>query len=208
MGDLELRARARDAAALDSPEARARVLVERLRAGTLTAERVGLAAYCGSPEADAIIDLIPQAWRYDLIRRQFSLGGWVRGLVRWGPEVQVRAAVSSALLVLATPGRLSRAADEHAWRVLEEAHTWLADPCAEHRLAWGRAFVAARPQDRGVWGAFLPAPYARPEEVPTDEAARVFNVWNARAVEAAGELTSEAEVRAAVQRSLITWALS
>jgi len=55
VSDARLRALARQALASGTPEARAALLRERLRAGELTLARVELAAYCGD-EAALIVD--------------------------------------------------------------------------------------------------------------------------------------------------------
>ena len=121
MSDLDLRTAARHAALDGSPEARAALLRERLRAGELTQERVALAAYCGDEAAqqacgqtlgDLLLDVFPentearrdaddwgstvmaQLAARPLTTMPFSV--WVSGLFHWGHEAGTRAGVAAA----------------------------------------------------------------------------------------------------------------
>ena len=123
MSDQRLRRLEREAAASPSPEAEAALLRERLRAGTLSPERLELAAYAGSIGARCCLDACscgcgwprgtPTAagpFLSDLHRDadhtdSRSLAVWVAGLSRWGPAVLHLASVSAAKVDLVEDGR-------------------------------------------------------------------------------------------------------
>lgn len=104
MTDTRLREREREAG-LD-PIARVRWLTERMRAGSLTRERVELAAYCGDEAARAAVPPESCVDVYDAVRLHDSgalvFETWVAGLSRWrdgrqpgGACVLVRAMVAA-----------------------------------------------------------------------------------------------------------------
>ena len=64
-------------------------LLERVRAGDLTQERLELAAYCGGPGAQLALGTKVATPPVDVVT-------WARGLSRWGKEAGVRAAVAAA----------------------------------------------------------------------------------------------------------------
>lgn len=120
MGDTRLRSLERAAAAGDV-EAQARQLAERVRAGTLTRERLELAAYCSAPSARLALDgLVPhheglaalqrcphdpalardsRAFPCARAQRDKSWGEcldvWVTGLGQW-PLASLRGALAAA----------------------------------------------------------------------------------------------------------------
>lgn len=126
MSDVKLRHLERTASASGDLEARARVLVARLRSGDLTHERLELAAYCGDEAAREIAPLSGikhPAKRYedrceacdDLGAQTVMVNGvaaldpcpcldpsnwrfvlWLDGIARWGSRVLVRASVAAA----------------------------------------------------------------------------------------------------------------
>lgn len=246
MTDQRLRRLEREVAASPSRESEAALLRERLRAGTLSPERLELAAYCGHEGARGALGIAPWVGRVhfedppgftaaDGTRYEFSspdvalapayaLGPWVRGLSRWGPAVQVRAAMAAARLVLArrsagldlwpdSPGFLWGQAN----RAVEAAERWLVDPNEGNRIDAARAFLAARPVDAGIqfrWLPMVPTRYQAGTH-PTPEGGGWGeeppypgpSLWHPGEIMAAAELAGEVPVRAAIQSALITWAL-
>lgn len=125
MSDIKLRSLQRQADSGD-PLARAALLTERVRSGTLTREMVELAAYAGDVAAraalppfaddpttasgkatacDPCINADGRNYTFDTpggwhclrhATEHPDLALWVRGLSRWGPEALVRAAVAAA----------------------------------------------------------------------------------------------------------------
>jgi len=197
--DLELRSRERAARAEDSPEARARLLVERLRAGTLDVERLGLAAYCGDPAADsALVDGFSESWRFDLIRRRFGLDGWVKGLSRWadvGPVpgwLGAKACHASATVVILR--LIDGQPMAHACASLGAQADWLADPTDERLNAWADAWDAA-----ADWNG-------SPDWLLASSHRLDFDQVRSEILCAAREV-GEPTVRFAVQTALVFWAL-
>lgn len=87
-GDERLRAAERRALASGSVADEAALLTERLRAGSLTRERLELAAYCGHEAARVAVDPVTGCFgpRGERLWGALALEPWVRGLSRWGPE--------------------------------------------------------------------------------------------------------------------------
>lgn len=256
MSDSTSRIRARSAAALDSPEARAAVLVDRMRAGTLNRDRVELAVFCGDPAARAALgdrvrrwtdgylcccgdvdrdhgmtvdsythspvhactyvgskpdDVSNDVWSThddsrpcdcELTEHVRSLPAvevpaafdkWVRGLSRWGEDVQVRASVAATLTRIAAHERqgYDHNAIERAWRVCEEANEWLAEPSEGQAMRW---LDVARAGGFQEWVPYPPGtPGNRPHPLTT-------------ATESAS-VAGEQPVREAIQRALVAWSL-
>jgi hypothetical protein len=270
VNDRDLRIRERDVAAVDSPEARARVLVDRLRSAPMCAvchgarlespprsgrrmgeagygqictacasgqpfrDRLELAAYCGDAAARIVCPDDPRTWgatvtghglqdgcpacgwalihRYDCEGLAFK--DWSSAFVRWGPEVQVRAAVAAARAVLPAwcdgtrlSGRAmhtARAArDGYCGRCTKRTAGW-AEPgdMIEAAEAW-----LAVPTDevREYWHSVMPdAP--EPCWTPSTRSALGCRETNTPAI-CAG-MIGEGAVRAAIQAALTAWALA
>ena len=218
------------ARACPSPESEAALLRERLRAGTLSPERLELAAYAGSIGARCCLDACscgcgwprgtPTAagpFLSDLHRDadhtdSRSLAVWVAGLSRWGPTVQVRAAVAAARAALpfwdAGRSEVREAAKEGLRRVKD----WLdGHDGTTHRIRaahdGGGPFAGvphgirsvlssalrAETGDAGGLGIDLPA--------ATHWAAMQFNQHRFAPEH------GEPRVRAAIQSALISWSL-
>lgn len=128
MSDERLRTLER-AASTGDPAARVALLRARVRAGTLSQERLELAAYVGNPDARAALGRC--CAKHDALERrglgmtrhycaEDPLAPWVRGLSRWGAEVRVRfvaAAARAALGPWCDSTRLSGRTGLHAERV-------------------------------------------------------------------------------------------
>src|SRR5688500_2275009 len=113
MADQRLRSAERDVLT-GEPGAPARLLRERLRAGTLDVERARLAAWLGDADArealggdvfDAFAAPLLARARGELKQWQMTtamlyLASWVAGLEHWGREACVRAAVGAARATL------------------------------------------------------------------------------------------------------------
>lgn len=96
--------------------AEAAYLLERVRAGELTRERLELAAYCG--HGPAVEALGAAAGPGDLLEL-------VTGLARFGPPVLMRAGLSMAYAALPFMGEDRRV----AVAALEEKERWVLVPC-------------------------------------------------------------------------------
>lgn len=140
--DARLRSLERSAASGDL-DSQARSLLERVRAGTLTRERLELAAYCGDAAARLALNVEDRAsWPACGCEGGYGadgpgacvrdgplahLGPWVRGLGRWGRPVLVRG-----LFLLCEEH--ARAVGYWTWPgpcPLETVQAWLAgDPMA------------------------------------------------------------------------------
>ncbi|MGE0708336.1 MAG: hypothetical protein AB7N76_18290 [Planctomycetota bacterium] len=133
MGDEDLRGLERSAGA--DPEAAARHLVARVRAGTLPSERLGLLAYLGDPTAllawDALGQAPPPSWEeveaalQARIKRPSSLKAATErrlrarfgaGLARFGDEASVRVALAAA--ADAGAAGVPREVDAPAWALV------------------------------------------------------------------------------------------
>jgi hypothetical protein len=87
MSDARLRARERAASTGDVHD-QARLLLERVRSGRLSRERLELAAWAGEPAACAATNGAPA---YDL-----TLGDWCRGFERWNTDKRLGVRVAAA----------------------------------------------------------------------------------------------------------------
>lgn len=199
MTDASLRTLERAWRASPTVEAEADYLRARVRAGDLAPEKLELAAYVGhaaarkaaghgccprhqalgrDPQEGALARLLCSESPLSV---HDPLPAWVRGLSRWGAEVQVRAAVAAGWVALgAEERRVGVVWDEanrvyrhdtdsfdpasmnlvhrllDARRAIEAAEAWLCCPCEEHRIAAARALLDARPVDGGLDRAWLP----------------------------------------------------
>lgn len=235
MTDQRLRRLERDAAASPSPESEAALLRERLRAGTLSLERLELAAYCGHEAALDVVgrtcdrihpgcphgDLclccgchegvplgVDDCWRGK--RMHVLVSDFAAGLSRWGPAVQVRAAVAAARAALAW-----RSADLDLWpdspgflwgpanRAVEAAERWLQNPTADmlpQNLPREFPLLTNAGDTRCFFQLLCCLPSAQ-------------HGWNTEAngaleaVRESAALAGELAVRSAIQSALITWAL-
>lgn len=209
MTDQRLRQLAREASALHTPEAEAALLRARLRAGSLTYERLELAAYCGHEWAQATLK---ETNRYapwcscDLPgpgsgthsdaceMRPWQFQRWVDGLSRWGAEVLARASIAAA-----------RAAKrEHDAHCVEHS----GERCEDRCWGWGLAVDAAE-----SWigmGLNVSDHEGYPAQQAYDEAwskARHRAPW-LPAPWACAALAGESQVRDAIRSALISWALA
>lgn len=152
MSDERLRETQR-LAALGDPDAEARALLLRLRAGALDEDRLALLAHVGHTPACRALGLADPAVPDDL-------EAWVRALARWGRPVEVAAAAAAARLVLPLyeaarpddprPRRAVEAAegaleDDDATSVLEDVATAAREtmPHTAQRAAWSCYHAAA-----------------------------------------------------------------
>jgi hypothetical protein len=100
-------------------DAEVKLLVERVRRGAISSERVALLAYVD--DASAIEYLGSEA-----PHRPVGLESWIRGLRPWGREVWVRAGVASARLVLPL-FEAKQIDDPRVHNAIEAAERWLDD---------------------------------------------------------------------------------
>lgn len=219
MTDTTLRALER-AASTGDDETRARWLIARIRAGTLTLDRVGLAAYAGNKAAQlacgcccdrSIINRRIDCWAHSA--DQFSpvcSVRWIYELACWGLDVVVRVALVVAREVLGDwpnikpgPGDAMGAAclaeAREELRVIELGETWLADRNTETHFAWWLASKALIGRDDSGWDYFFRIS-AIPEDAPTLTAA--FIGWAVQT-----NRCSNAGLRDKVGSALSEWAL-
>ena len=130
MSDRRLRALEREAAASRDPEARARLLLARMRAGELERERVELAAYLGDLASLQALGGRPAA---------LGIDAWVAGFERWEETTLVRAALAAARVPLLRWQERYEELRGSEWpcpqELLLKVEAWLACPCREHALA-------------------------------------------------------------------------
>lgn len=116
MSDAALRDVAREAASSGDPVSESRALALRLRAGTITMERLEVAGFCGDRGAAMVVAQHPPTldepandWRFMMIRfvseggrGQASFLRFLQELTRFEGEVGVRAAYAAACAVPVT----------------------------------------------------------------------------------------------------------
>jgi hypothetical protein len=109
----------REAAARGDDASRVRLLVERLRTGDLSEERLRLAIYLGDEVARGALPAPAPELDPDL-------GHWVRHLWPWGQDVCVRAGIAAAELLLA-----ERSQGDHGPLIdaVTAARAWALCPC-------------------------------------------------------------------------------
>jgi hypothetical protein len=204
MADDRLREVEREAAWGD-PAGRARLLVERVRAGQLEHERLRLAAWLGDRAACLATGEAggPGAAASGSQTRRGRRDAWTRALAAWGKEAIVRAAYVVARDELRHWRRHYRD-DASLPGVLDAVAAWIGCPCDPCARAVGRAVEAgALPEGkdnrsgRAKWHVVQAALAAR---APGDEAA------TAHALEVMGE-SPAGQVRDAIRRALVPWAL-
>jgi len=160
-------------------------LLERVRAGDLSRERLELAAYCGHQGARA-------ASAGDAPAAPQGLGDWGRGLEPWGKEPCVRAALSA--------GWAQSQAKEYsvdAVRALRRALAWIRCPCQRHR-ALAREAAGRSSKIRSATEAALAAAAADAEGAASKAS---------KALARAAKVVGEGRVRAAAQSDVASWAL-
>ena len=141
MSDAGRRNFERAAATTGAPEDRARVLVERMRAGVVPAEHLAVAAWLGDDNAALVVP----AWAAPRQRTTVppELAVWpARHAIGNGPLLSamcVRVAIEFAERVLPILAAL-RPHEGRPQAALEAARAWVACPCENHR---GAAHVAA-----------------------------------------------------------------
>ena len=192
----------------------------RMRAGTLTQERLELAAYCGNEWAlcvgvgplNAPICTKCHGRQGHPTRGEphacfcgpeTRFGAWIAGLSCWGHNIMTRAAVAAwrAALRHAKPGgpggqnftlqQAYRARYGIAVAVVDAAEAWLTDGAdVATEVTWDDAWS----ESRNDW-PHLPAPWASPGA-------------RASEIEAAARIAGEPATRAAIQAALTTWALA
>lgn len=211
MTDANLRALER--AALADPAQRAAWLSARMRAGELPRERVELAAYCGDEAALPLLSAKEAArLRYPgpHMSGEVPFERWVRGLSRWGHEVMVRAGLAAAERAwcrwAVEEAQRAEAARRHGktevfrrYRqtrsAMDAVRAWLDDPSEANRQ---RVFFRS-----GSPGCVINVVMAViGDQAPNSRTSRIL-----KAVGGAAEATSESQVRQAMQRELIAWAL-
>jgi hypothetical protein len=214
--DTSLRVRERAASAGDV-HAQAALLRARVRAGEVTSEAVALAAYCWDEAARLVLKphaTIHNPWcPCDLGKpfgphtdccenKAWNVERWLRGLERWGREALVRAALAAAWEAL-NPSAHEGCEGAHldgldcaaVFSSLEASEAWLRDPSEERLEAWRLANVAAGSLD------WIPLAAGGRHVRRTDS-----DDYAARVRAAAGLVGSE-EVRAAICRRLVAWAI-
>jgi hypothetical protein len=215
--DQRLRDLERDAAH-GGLQAGARLLLERVRVGDLTEERLRLAAYLGHEAARGCVP----------VEANLEPGPWLQALCGLSREIAVRVAL---------------VASRWAWRVYEASEEFAADSVttteARHGIEIAEAWLLTREAQEYRFqimaGAWLPPPVVRAVAGATSNLARTVDpgwhdreppeVWAARAVQAllgaaAGRFKTEpirssfegiasfAEVTALLAEELIPWALA
>ncbi|MEZ6189238.1 MAG: hypothetical protein R3F62_30080 [Planctomycetota bacterium] len=220
MGDERLQRLRRDDQ--DAPEARARLLRERLRAGELSEGEVRLAAFAGDLASQAALAAHPVCWcgitraapthartcplhprRFvdtpDARRHPRSFRPWLRALQQWPRAVGVRACLG-VVHALWTPD-----CDAHALATLWLVEDWALCPCLEHLSSVPRERRGLRPQLPPLYALDLVLFVLRLqwERDPVVAGAAVA----ASALERCAQDSSEERVRAAIYEALVPWAL-
>jgi len=105
MSDERLRELERRWKETGSPEDEAAYLLERVRAGDLSQERLELAAYCGHQAATrALGSSAPRTYQ--------KLELWIRGLARWGVDPALRCSLALCTLLVESLPREQAALEE------------------------------------------------------------------------------------------------
>jgi hypothetical protein len=196
-----------------SVEARARLLVERVRAGDLAADRLLLAAYLG----DEAARLAAEGERWE--PPTGGLREWLGGLVRFGKEPRVRTALALCDAVAVAPR--GEVEPTRPWRRIGDpdvaaaavaaVRAWLDGPSVELRDRCHSASEAARASYPGAlrldpaWSAFCQAAGATAHLAAESENEAPMEVW---VLDAARRVADDAALRAAVVAALLPWALT
>jgi hypothetical protein len=199
VADQRLRDLERDAAGHGDPQAQARLLLERVRTGDLTEERLLLAAYCGHEASLCVARDLRAA-----VPVETELNEWVRGLRRWDLHASIRCVLVTmrALWLVAPPS------DQH--------HVASAISILEHRLARPdhevgvRALELMRSLPHPGTNAVITATSVGLGTATNLEPAELENcsIWAAWCFEAALDLVPAEVLVASVRADLAEWALA
>ena len=207
MADEHLRALERSASQGGS-EAQARLLRERLRAGSLSASRLELAAYLGHAGALLALEQAPEPEDRDLRE-------WLWSFQRWGRQGVVR------VLVAACRCGLECAPDHPRLGALEDALGVVSAWCDDREQ--GLFALESATEDAGeaqfdgmveetailwhvgsaVWNTAMAAWKADTEE---PNKPFLYKAWEA--LDALARVIEEAELRTAIREDLRSWALN
>lgn len=203
MSDERLRELERRWKETDSVEDEAAYLLERVRIGELTQERLELAAYCGQ-----------EASRLALGPKEHDLPGdleeWVLGLARWGCTACGIAALGVAELVRE---RWAWPWDERLDVALQAAADWVTCPCERHRslakqatldATWARASYEDPRASQAAHALSWACAVASRSQQPVEDVA----LDAVRTVRSALDVIDAGEVEQAAQRVLIEKALA
>lgn len=216
----ELRRRAEQ-----DPAVRPALLVARVRAGDLRQEMLELAAYVGDVESRAALGREASYWLAVRAAKHgdvtsdgdvLDLRVWAEGIASWGSQVEARAALAAATLVLDATGDHDGCEGAHtnsldcagADAILQAVAAWLACPCvpchAKTRDAWG---LLADGYMAGMWSAPFHAANESPNGPHSGHAANI--AWRFFCGPRMAEREkAAAPVRAAIRDALTAWALS
>lgn len=230
MSDTKLRDLERRWKETGSVQDEAAYLLERMRAGDLSRERLDLAAYCGHEGArQAIGDASPPPLVGGTPESsERSVYEWAHGLARFGKEVLVRAALAGALRIR---DAWDNTYDRTPWRdqaasAYNAAQAWLNCPCSAHAdnvrqvIAPASRLVLRRTTESPDPWLLFAAPAVDAARCVVDDAANEAGACY-RAVSRAAKVLAHqggrdhqtdfalenAEVLATVSRSLVEWAL-
>jgi len=202
VADKRLRELEREAElAPDDVQAQAALLRERMRCGELPARLLELAAYCSAPGALGAVgygERVRPGWPDIITAPAVKFTDWTKGLERWGPRAEARAAVAASRVALPVwqdrhGADWERSPDhEYPRRAIEAAERWLEHPSLPHHMEWNAVHAG-------------PGTPAQPMFV--------VRPWDARTgqlglrIEASAYLAGEQLVREAISTALIAWAL-
>ncbi len=162
MSDEKLRELERRWKGTGAVEDEAAFLLERVRAGELTQERLELAAYCGHQAATAAMAHQPFSG---------TLEDWVRGLAGFGfapvDQLAARVAVAVADSVQGGWERRGDDGDDTPQQAIDATRAWIDCPCSNHLRAAERTAEIAHEtgEDRG-YESFQAGPGAGPVSQP------------------------------------------
>lgn len=214
MTDARLRDLERRSRETGSVEDEAAYLLERVRAGTLTRERLELAAYCGHDGARRALG--------DTKATRIGVKRWAVGLRRWGREASTRGAIAAA--------RAATAATHEIWshkrieQAIARAEEWVRCQCNVHaqaaREAADQACEAALEAPPGSARQAATAGIAAAREIEFFEGPKHTSPWGevesvgvgcvtsaAETLTSLGVKAAEEEIRDCIGRDLSAWAL-
>lgn len=206
MADDQLRELERRFRASGSIDDERRWLGERLRAGTITRERLEVAAHAGHEAARAVLGAAPPP--DDLVP-------WLEPMEARGLDVSLRATLAIARLVIVPAPR--GGTTEPLWSVVEAAEAWLASPDAAHleplRAACAAILHVSVPLRVAAGGLSVQRSFAAQaclQEVAEaavlrDDVRVPLRYYADQAIKAA---VPAAELRAAISDALVRWALA
>ncbi len=214
MTDLRMRSLSRLSASGDL-HAQARQLLERVRSGSLSRERLELAAYCGDPAARGALAEGPPTYGH---ARGLGPGGclpagccwacgWINlqygmeGLGRWGETALVRASLAAAEVAHRVPSSRWQGdpALDPALHAIVAARRWLAGPEQGTEAVW--RIISRRDEGMPLWA---PTIWVRQLHTPHGEPS-----WSRSAYDAVTQarLTAGEQVSDAIKASLVSWSL-